>query len=274
MEYRAFYRIEDLNIRVYSAGSGPPVMLVHGFTGTADDWRSNIPELSKRFSVYAVDLPGFGFSDKPLNFDYTSRGYAKFILNFLDAFHLDRAFLIGNSMGGQIALMTCLKYPKRIGGLVLIDSGGYPGSVEFLPFKLLKIPIIGEISMAIINRTIIGIMLKKGVYFNSSLATKEVIDNYYQVYRMTNARKIPPIVIRNITKDEQYIASNLGDINCPTLVLWGAEDRIISPNKAEMFKRDISGASSLMVPKAGHLPQGEKPKIVNKAIIDFLSGVI
>ena len=269
-----FTKIDNLNIHVLTAGNGIPVVLIHGFMGMAYDWRFNIDELGKYFLVYALDLPGFGCSDKPLNFDYTSNGYAEFIASFLDLHSIRRSVLVGNSMGGQIALTACLKYPERVAGLVLIDSGGYPRSVEFLPFKLLKVPVIGEISMTLINRTIIKIMLRKGIYFDGSFATDEVITNYYGVYRLVNARKMPPIVMRKIISDEAYVASRLNEIKCPTLVIWGAEDRVISPSRAEMFRRDISGASVMMIPQAGHMPQVEKSKTVNKAIIDFLSGSI
>jgi pimeloyl-ACP methyl ester carboxylesterase len=173
-------------------------------------------------------------------------------------------------MGGQIALMTCLKYPDRVTGLVLIDSGGYPQSMEFLPFKLLEIPVIGEISMALINRTIIQTMLKRGIYFDGSFATDEVITNYCNVYGTVNARRMPPIIMRTIVKDEEYIASHLNNIKCPALIIWGAEDRVISSLRAEMFRRDISNASVVILPQAGHMPQIEKSKAVNKALIDFL----
>jgi pimeloyl-ACP methyl ester carboxylesterase len=272
--YGTFTKIDNLNIHVWSVGNGMPVVLVHGFMSMAYDWRFNIRELGKHFSVYAMDLPGFGCSDKPLNFNYSSDGYAEFIASFLNEYNIERAVLVGNSMGGQIALMTCLKYPERVAGLALIDSGGYPHSVEFLPFKLLKVPVISEISMALINRTVVNIMLKRGIYFDGSFATGEVINNYYNVYGTANARKIPPIVIRRIVKDEVNITSNLGNIKCPALIIWGAEDKVISPSRAEMFRRDISNASAMVIPQAGHMPQIEKSKVVNKAVIDFVTALL
>ena len=268
-----FRKIDNLNIHVLAVGSGMPVVLIHGFMSMAYDWRFNIQELGKHFSVYALDLPGFGYSDKPLNFNYSSNGYAEFITSFLDEYGIDQAVLVGNSMGGQIALMTCLKCPERVAGLVLIDSGGYPNSVEFLPFKLLNVPVIGEFSMALVSRTIIKIMLRRGIYFDGYFATDEVINNYHNVYGSVNARKIPPIVIRRIVKDEVTIASNLGNIKCPVLIIWGAEDKVISPSRAEMFRRDISNASVLTIPQAGHMPQIEKSKTVNNAVIDFLTAL-
>jgi pimeloyl-ACP methyl ester carboxylesterase len=270
MQCGIFKKVNNLNIHLCEVGSGMPVVLIHGFMGMAYDWRFNIQELGKHFSVYALDLPGFGYSGKPLNFNYSSSGYAEFIVSFLDEYGIDQAVLVGNSMGGQIALMTCLKYPRLVAGLVLIDAGGYPHSVDFLPFKLLKAPVIGEFSMALVNRTVIRIMLRKGIYFDGSFATDEVVNNYYNVYSTANARKIPPIIMRRIMKDEAQIALNLSDIKCPTMIIWGAEDRVISPSRVEMFRRDISDASALIIPQAGHMPQIEKSEAVNNAIIDFV----
>ncbi|MCJ7516079.1 MAG: alpha/beta hydrolase [Dehalococcoidia bacterium] len=268
--YGSLAKVNNLNIHVWQIGHGIPVVLLHGFMGMAYDWRFNIPEIGKQFSVYALDLPGFGYSDKPLNFDYTSDGYADFLVSFLNANNISRAVLIGNSMGGQIALMACLKFPERVAGLVLIDSGGYPHSVEFLPFKLLTVPVIGEISMALVNRTIIKIMLGKGIYFDGSFATDEVINSYHNVYSTVNARKMPPMIMRTIMKDEAHIASNLSQIKCHTLIIWGAEDKVISPSRAEMFRRDIKNASTLIMPQAGHMPQVEKSEAVNNAVINFV----
>jgi pimeloyl-ACP methyl ester carboxylesterase len=273
-EYGTFTVIDNLNVHVWLAGTGPPIVLIHGFMGMAYDWRSNIQELGQYLSVCALDLPGFGYTDKPLNFDYSSNGYAEFIASFLNTYNIDRVVLVGNSMGGQIALMTCLNHPDRVAGLILIDSGGYPRSVQFLPFRLLSIPVIGRISMEFVNRAVIRMMLRKGIYFNGSLATDEVIDNYYAVYDTVNARKMPPVIMRIIINDEAYIASNLHKIKCPTLIIWGDEDRVISPSRAEMFQRDIRGASLVMVPQVGHMPQVEKAEMVNEAIIDFASKVI
>jgi len=274
LPHSIFTKINGINTHVLMAGNGAPVVLIHGFMGMAYDWRFNIQELGKHFSVYALDLPGFGYSDKPLSFDYTSNGYAEFIASFLDVYRLKRAILVGNSMGGQIALMSYLKYPERVTGLVLIDSGSYPHSVEFLAFKLLKVPVIGEISVALLNRAVIKIMLKKGIYFDGSFATDEVVNSYYGVYRTANARKMPPLIMRSIVKDEARISSRLSEIKCPTLIIWGAEDRVISPSRAEMFRRDIGNSSVLMMPQAGHMPQVENSKAVNKTLIGFLSKVI
>ncbi|MCX6005432.1 MAG: alpha/beta fold hydrolase, partial [Chloroflexi bacterium] len=103
----SFINIADINTHVWEAGAGTPLVMVHGFMGTAYDWRLNINDLSKHFAVKAFDLPGFGYSDKPLDFPYTSAGYAGFLKTFLDAYNIKKAVLVGNSMGGEIALQTC-----------------------------------------------------------------------------------------------------------------------------------------------------------------------
>ena len=93
--------------------------------GTTHNWRFNIEELGKHFQCQRIR------QRKPMDFDYTSKGYARFVIDFMDARKIEKAVLVGNSLGGQIAIKTCLEYTDRVSTLVLIDSGGYPGSVRF-----------------------------------------------------------------------------------------------------------------------------------------------
>ena len=271
MTYGTFVRINGLDIHAWEMGIGSPILLIHGFMGTTCDWRFNVPRLSKRFSVHAFDLTGFGYSEKPLDFNYTSDGYADFVRAFLIARNIRKAVLAGNSLGGQIALKTCLKYPDSVAGLVLIDSGSYPGSVQSPVIRSIKIPVVGELIMALVSRTAVKAMLRTVIFHDGSFATDDVIDYYYKVYKTVNARRIPPIVVRNMVKDEPRISAALSEIKCPTLVLWGAQDRVISPLRAKSFTRDIINASALIIDHAGHMPQVEKAETVNNAIIDFVT---
>ena len=123
-----FKEIDGMQIRLEHEGSGPAIILIHGYTSNLYTWRFNTRELAaKGLSVWALDLPGFGYSDKPKDFGYTLADYADFMAKFMDAEAIPKATLVGNSMGGSIAMMTCLMHPDRVERLVLIDSAGYPG---------------------------------------------------------------------------------------------------------------------------------------------------
>ena len=271
--YGDFINIQGLKIHVWEAGKGEPIILIHGFMSMAYDWRFNMAELSRQFAVYALDLPGFSYSDKPLDFGYTTAAYSRLVLDYMDARNIKSAILAGNSLGGQVALQAGLMQPDRVGGLVLIDLGGYPGSVGFLPFKLLAVPLLGEMAMSLLNAGIVKMMLKTGIFYNAALAEDATVRGYCEVYKTVNARKIPPMVMMGVSRDEARISASLGEIKCRSLIIWGAEDRVISPHCAGMFARDLPRASMLIVEKAGHMPQVERPEAVNKAIADFANGL-
>jgi len=273
-KYGSFVRINGVNTHVWEMGSGIPLVFIHGFMAAAYDWRLNIPVLGKHFAVKAFDLPGFGYSDKPLGFPYSSEGYADFVKAYLDECSVKKAVLAGNSMGGQIALETCLKYPDRVSALILIDSGGYPGSVHFWLFRLLKIQIIGTILMSLITPSAVRYVLENGILCDRSIVTDETVDYYYNVYKTANARKIPPVVVRNMIKDELYIHSRLSAIKCPTLVVWGAQDKVIPPHYAELLQEEISTAKLMIIKGAGHMPHIDKAEVVNNAVIDFVNKAV
>lgn len=271
-EKSSFREIAGVKTHIWEGGEGAPLVLIHGFMGTFCDWRLNMNELARYFAVKAFDLPGFGYSGKPANFDYTTAGYAAFLTALLDELKIEKAAMVGNSLGGQIALMTCLKYPERVSSLVLIDSGGCPGCVNYPLFKLLRIRVLGEVMMSLVSplsvRYALGSMLK-----DRSSITGDTVAYYYDLYKTPNARKAPIIVIRKASADEEEIAGGLNRINCPTLIIWGADDNVIPVSYAHMFNRSIANSSLMIIDDAGHLPQIDKADTVNRVIRGFLAAL-
>ncbi|MDD5313581.1 MAG: alpha/beta hydrolase [Dehalococcoidia bacterium] len=266
----SYITIGNINTHVWETGAGIPLVLVHGFMGTAFDWRSNIRELASHFAVKAFDLPGFGYSDKPSEFKYTSEGYADFLESFLDSLGIKKAVLVGNSMGGEIILQACLKYPDRVSALILIDSGGYPGSVRFLLFRLLKVPLLGPLIMSLVTPIAVKYVLGR-ILIDKSQITDDLVEYYFDVYKTPDARKIPPGVLRNMMKDEPGIRARLKEINCPACIIWGSRDQVIPPHYARLFNQEIAKSKLVIIDEAGHLPQIDNPDAVNKAIIDFIN---
>ncbi len=274
VDYGSFTNIDGMNIHVWHEGlentKETPIILVHGFTASTYTWRFNIEELGKAFPVYALDLPGFGYSDKPLDFQYDPDGYAAFIIKFMDAMKIKKAILVGNSMGGGIVLKTELTYPNRVAKLVLIDSTGYPrDGHRFWVFQLMNYPVIGEVLMTLNHRFMVERSMKTGPYYDNSFVTDDVVDSYYNVYKTENARKIPLIVMRNISKEFPFEEGELKKVKAPTMVLWGSDDNLISASLVENFVRDIKGCRAVIFPETGHMPQEEKSVMVNSLIINF-----
>jgi pimeloyl-ACP methyl ester carboxylesterase len=190
---------------------------------------------------------------------------------FMDAEGITKATLVGNSMGGSVAMTTYLTYPDRVERLVLIDSDGYPeeGGGFFL-FDLMGWPVIGDVLMSFNYRWVIKNSLMSGIYYDNRFVTDDVIDSYYNVYKTENGRKGPLWVGRGTYGEKRFDAGRIKTIAVPTLVIWGEEDTLIPVKQADYFARDIPGAKVAIIPGAGHLPHEEKADTVNALIADFM----
>lgn len=273
VDYGSFTQVDGMNIHVLAKGKGAPVILIHGFTSNIYTWRFNTDELAKKFSVYALDLPGFGYSEKPDEgeFDYSIDGYADFIVSFMDAMGIRKAVLVGNSMGGGVALKTYLKHPGRVDKIVLVDSMGYQSEGgHFLVFQLMRYPIIGEVLMSLNYRSVVESSMKGGVYYDNSFVTDDVVDSYFNVYSTENGTKAPLWVMRNLYEKFPFEEGEIEKVKVPTLIIWGAEDNLISAGAADLFARDIADSKAIVLPEAGHMPHEEKADVVNDLISDFV----
>jgi len=267
--------VNRIDVHYWDEGKGDVLILVHGFSSSVYTWRRNISELSEEYRVIALDLPGFGYTDKPKDFDYTMEGYARFMVDFMDTMDIDTAVLAGNSMGGGVVLTTALLYPERIDKLILVDSIGYPEQENeeeevFLPFLLMGIPGAGEVLMSLNYRSVVEKSLEGGVYYDNSFVTDEMVDYYYSVYRTENGRKAPLWVIRNLMDTPPIGSERISEVSMPTLIIWGEADILIPAEHASLFGRDIPDSRAVVIAKAGHLPHEEQAGIVNGLIADFM----
>ena len=132
--YSHFADIDGVRIHYQEKGTGTPLVLIHGYTSSTYSWKDVFEPLAKSFHVIAVDLKGFGFSGKP-DGDYTRRAQAVLVEHLLEHLNIQKAWLCGNSMGGEVALNVALANPQRVAGLILIDSAGVevPGSGSLAP---------------------------------------------------------------------------------------------------------------------------------------------
>lgn len=270
-----FIDVNGIDVHYWDQGKGDVLILVHGFSSSVYTWRLNVDTLSEEFRVIALDLPGFGYTDKPDDFDYTLEGYADFMIEFMDTMEIDSATLAGNSMGGGVVLTTALLSPERVDTLILVDSVGYPEQEEeesaFLPFLLMGIPGAGEVLMSLNFRSVVESSLKGGVYYDNSFVTDEMVDYYNNVYRTENGRKAPLWVIRNLMDSPPIGSERISTVSMPTLIIWGEEDNLIPAAHAALFENDIPDSRTVVIAEAGHLPHEEKAEFVNGLIADFVN---
>jgi 4,5:9,10-diseco-3-hydroxy-5,9,17-trioxoandrosta-1(10),2-diene-4-oate hydrolase len=269
-----FIKVGDINTRYWEAGDkGSAVVLVHGLGGFIENWVYNINVLAERHRVYAMDLVGFGRSDKtPLTHDMNV--LVKFINDFMKTMNIAKASLIGNSLGGGLALLFALDFPEKVEKLVLADNAGM-GRDVIIDFKLCSLPIIGEL---LTRPSLKGTArLWKEIVYDAALITPELVNLGYGIISQPGAKKALLTTLRagidlrgQRAKLVDTLLSRLNTITAPTLVVWGKEDRIIPVAHARVAAAKIPGARLEIFDRCGHMPQLEHSDKFNKLVLDFL----
>ena len=254
-------------------GEGKPLILIHGYGAGIWVWEKQIDFLSKFYRVYALDLIGHGFSDRP-KIPYTPETYIYFFKDFMDGVEIENATLIGNSMGGGIAWGMAAIFPERVERLILIDcvppdvldqvkNDSFRTLVAIKDFPLL--PYLVFISR---NKNSIKWILQECVS-DIKLVTPEIVSRQYQLSKMRGSTWVLYSTFKN-GKEASKLRDYLPRIYQPTLLIWGERDLIFPPSVGEDLHRAIKGSKFQMIEKSGHIPMWETPEEVNQAIIAFL----
>jgi pimeloyl-ACP methyl ester carboxylesterase len=264
-----FAEVDGVRIHYQEKGTGTPLVLLHGFTSSTYSWKDVFDPLSKNFHVIAVDLKGFGFSGKP-DGDYTRRAQAELVAHLLDYLKIEKAWLCGNSMGGEVALNFAVQNPQRVEGLILIDSGGVSvsGSGSLAPGYLL-VPVAGRVLMALAltSDKLVREGLEKSFYDRTKVTDERVA--YY--YRPLKTRAGQLAALRARTQSDKFpIELELNKINAPALIIWGTEDALIPQEAGRKMNSLIKGSKLVTFDKCGHLPQEEMPGRVVDEVTKFI----
>jgi 4,5:9,10-diseco-3-hydroxy-5,9,17-trioxoandrosta-1(10),2-diene-4-oate hydrolase len=245
--------VQGVPTRLLAAGQGPAIVFLHGTGGSGKVWFNQLRRFEADYRVLAPDLPGYGRTPLP-DFIRSVDDYPAFVLALLDTLGLSQAILVGNSMGGRVALQLALDHPERVAGLVLINSSG------------LKLPGIPTVNVRETDPADFAAKLFYRAPDNSraALAERFVDTPEQQQARQTMLR----LTAGPLRRDMQ---DRLGEILAPTLVIWGEGDRIIPPVYADAFVAAIPDARLAMIARAGHVPMLERPGAVNEAIARFLA---
>ena len=253
------------------SGEGEPICLLHGFSASSYTWRKIIPVLSKSFHVYALDLKGFGKSSKPVDGNYSIWAFVDWVKEFFEKIGIEQVNLAGHSLGGRISLLFAASYPERIKSLILINPAAYKPRKQPFFIKYAKMQfMIRFLLRGIIARNCVKKGLKK-TYFNSSLITEEVIDNYLEPLRSPDGRRGLTSVARAIhDEDIEMTIQNYRKIYCPVSLIWGEDDTIFSIEMPNRLKNEIRNIEVNLIPECGHAPQEEKPETVCESITKFI----
>jgi pimeloyl-ACP methyl ester carboxylesterase len=268
-----YIKIGDINTRYWASGDGETaVILLHGLGSCIESWTYNIGALSQQHRVYAIDLVGSGRSDKPPT-SYSLVDLAKFVQAFMDALKLERVSLVGNSLGGGIALQFALLFPEQIEKLVLANSLGLGKEIMFF-FRLASLPSPSQLFRP--SRISTAFILKQIVY-DSAVITDDWVEVLYQIGNLPGAPEALQRQLRaNIdfwgVRPESYspIVNQLTTINTPTLILWGQQDPVLPVAHAQFAAKHLPNADLQIFDNCGHWTQVERSHEFNAAILKFL----
>ena len=264
----------NLNKEVY--GTGDPILCLHGLGANIYTWRHFITPFSVNNKLILVDLKGFGASPKPYDTNYSLKDHADEIYKIILEDNLTKLTLIGNSLGGGVALLLAIRLseqdPARLSQLVLIASGGYE---EYLPrsLKLLR-SILGVLIVYLSPSKLAAKFVLRACFYDRKKITQEQVQAYAvpisspggrHALLQTAKQCIPPNI------DE--ILAKLKTIIVPTLILSGREDRVVPFKVAELLHEAIPNSILQVIEQCGHIPQEEKPDETIARISKFLATV-
>jgi pimeloyl-ACP methyl ester carboxylesterase len=272
-------RLSGPRISTLTMGSGPDVLLLHGLGGTKSSFFDTAAALSRTHRVHAIDLPGFGGSSKPATAPYSARWFAETVVAVMDAQGIERAHLVGNSMGGRVAIEVGLQAPERVRGLALLCPAVAFIRRGYHPIVKLARPEFGLLP----HRFGRGTVAKQfwSMFHDPDTVDPAVadvaVDEFQRIYSSAGARFAFLSAARNIYLEKPFgrggFYPRLAELAPPALFVWGSHDPLIPPG----FKRHVAewlpSAEQIVLDRCGHVPQVERPDQTNGLLRRFLARV-
>jgi pimeloyl-ACP methyl ester carboxylesterase len=264
----AFVTVGGQLVHVEQAGRGEPVVLIHGFGASTYSWRKVIPAIAESHRVVAIDLNGFGYTQRPAGrAAYTREAQAQLVLGTLDALGIDRAHIVGHSYGGGITLYLASQHPERFRTMVLVDSSAptYANdrrsrAAAFRPLDSLLVRLV-FLRPAMIRRSLLS------SFWDDSLVTPDLVQAYSERLAIEGATG----AFYGLTAPAPAGAPvELARIAVPALVLWGAHDELIAPETGRRAAARLPDAQFVLLDHSGHLPMEEEPEAFLRALLPFL----
>ncbi|OUL33497.1 2-hydroxy-6-oxohepta-2,4-dienoate hydrolase [Nostoc sp. T09] len=250
---------------VCQGSGGIPILLIHGFDSSVLEFRRLLPLLAVENETWAVDLLGFGFTDRTAEIDYSPTAIKTHLYYFWKTLINQPVILVGASMGGAAAIDFTLTYPEVVKKLVLIDSAGLKGGS---PISKLMFPPLDYLATEFLRSPKVRDRICRAAYKSQQLISSDGVDCGALHLQMPSWSK----AVIAFTKSGGYRAfrfKKLSQILQPTLILWGDADKILGTKDAPRFKRAISHSKLIWIQDCGHLPHLEQPQLTAQHILEF-----
>ncbi|HEY7507744.1 MAG TPA: alpha/beta fold hydrolase [Nitrososphaera sp.] len=257
-----FTEVDGLHVRYSDSGSGRPLLLVHGLGGAIESWTNNIDALAKETHVIALDLPGFGYSDKP-KMNYTIKFYADFLASFVRKLGIAPLAVVGSSLGGHVACELAIMHPQAVSKLIVISPpGALPKSFTGTPALKRYVKVLEARSVAEVKKALFAV------------DKKPVDDGYakivFEKLAMPDAKEAFMSALKG-SASAPRLGKRLPKIKAPTMVLWGKDDLMIPAKYIAPFV-DMKNSRIVLLENCGHRPHVDRPAVFNRLIADFVSG--
>ena len=267
-----FIAIEGMQVHYRDEGEGFPIVLIHGTGASLHTWDDWTTQLAKSFRVIRLDLPAFGLTGPSKHADYSIASYTKFLSQFLEKIKLDKFYLAGNSLGGNIAWNYAAEYPEKVLKLILIDASGLPTFTPQPPiFKMAKTPILNSLFLYITPKFIIRKNIEQ-VYADKLKVTDAVVTRYHKMSLRTGNRKA---FIERAKTDfnlaEKVNLVKLKSVKTTTLLIWGAKDTWIPLGNGKRMDSMLPNSKLVILKNSGHVPMEENPKESLEFLKSFLN---
>lgn len=264
-----------VHVRDEGARGAPVLVLVHGSNASLHTWAPWIARLSRSYRIISLDLPGHGLTGPHPQHDYSAEAVVDTLDRVVSRLGVSRFALAGNSMGGWASWNYALRHPEKLTALILLDASGAPeGQPTAIPigFRIAQSPIMRPILKTVTPRFIIERSLQQSVS-NQAIVTDAAIDRYWQLLRYPGNREATGIRQSAYPNRKPTTAAEMAKLTMPTLILWGAEDKLIPIASARWFARHIAGAKLIIYPGIGHLPMEEAADQSATDTATFLSDI-
>jgi pimeloyl-ACP methyl ester carboxylesterase len=265
-----FIEVDGMQVNYRSVGKGEPIILLHNSNSSMQTWHTWVDTLSKKYRVIVPDLPGAGLTGPHSRGSYSLFMYSGFVDSFARALDLKTFHLAGNGLGAQIGWFYAAEHPEQVKKLILLDIPGLEQQHFSLFDQIAKTPVVNRLYWFLTPASLVRLRLEN-IYAQDQLVTDSLVNRHFELLRREGNRKAYTDRAA-VTENSPPAIDFIKKIDAPTLVMWGAEDALISPQFAYEFHKKLRNAELRIYNNTGHWPQEESPQETASDALAFLNG--